>query len=803
MRVLFFVGLIFSFLACVGPEADAARASTVDTEEERRFLAARDALSLAQREVLDLAANLNGLAFAGDYLSVIQQFRARYEHIKAFNHSPLNTVYYRTLVEGIVEAISGQAEEIAGPLRPVARTKSPLLREGFKEFLILIDTLDKMDGILSASSFFTEEKKNSSICGAKFFIFSQLETACVNVHTCIYPLYGIEINALRKDILEKACSYNARAVAAGGILPEEEGASKQVLQTRQYNHALALGLLYQIPPHDTRKGYRATLSRLRGSLRDNRTYKLGMDALVESMDILDTMSVVEEKLSESIRPHVDDRYSIIFREQLQDLRSRLVELMGKANSVQTGHASDDDTLRFKITLLYSQLRSFVPSIISLRKVEISAPRPNDREGLAILWGLEKAFKDLIRLEKQGRRASAASAASASAVAEDIALVDIYRRYSIYFPYYQPSIIENALLLIRNGLFVEALDRLSILNRIQLENGKVMGSMGHSVAALCRGYMGDWGPYNAFRTERASAVAAKTQQKVAQLSAKAEKASAAAVAGITAARAAAAAEAQRRIDKAAKDERGATASSMGAVKIDPADALREKMNAAALADIRAREREEAAREKAAARAMTVAAEVTAPAMEAAGGAGGSYGTYAPMAIAAGAAAASDLSIDLTSLFGLKGTAKKVEDEIIGNTWRISCGDLVTYFTNLGCTIRQTGGSHQVVEIPEVTEILVDGQVAAVIPDEGGSGTLPNWDGDHFPAYLKSQIRALRDILARSAADKVSSLAAAQKAKTDELEASEREFEALLKEEGGSKAGTGSGGGKGGNKKVGRK
>ena len=364
-------------------------------------------------------------------------------------------------------------------------------------------------------------------------------------------------------------------------------------------------------------------------------------------------------------------------------------------------------------------------------------------------------------------------------------------------------IENALLLIRNGLFSEALERLSALRSLQGEKGEAISSLLEWTEAICKGYMGDWGPYNALRTERDGVVAAKTQQKVAQLSAKAERASAAAVAGITAARAAAAAEAQRRIDKAAEDKRKVAAGSGKAVPIDPDAALRERIDAATLVGIREQERAEAARQKAAARAGAEAATSSPSAIKAVGGAGGSYGSYAPMAMAAGAAAASDLSIDLTSFFGLKGTAKKVEEEITGNTWRISREDLVSYFTNLGCTMRQTGGSHQVVEIPEVTEILVDGQVSAVIPDEGGAGTLPNWDGDHFPQYLKSQIRALRGILARSAADKVSSLAAARRAEEDALAATEAVCAELLAAEGGSQAGAGSGGGKGGKKKGGRK
>jgi hypothetical protein len=505
-----------------------------------------------------------------------------------------------------------------------------------------------------------------------------------------------------------------------------------------------------------------------------------MDALGESMNILDTMSMVDAKLLKSVDSHVDERYRRIFTGQLDELRKSLGALIKDANSLQEDYARDDQILCSKITLLYSQLRSFVPSIISLRRVEISAPRPNDGEGLKILWDLEGAFKNLIRVEKQGREASAASAASASIAADGITLLDIYRRYSVHFPYYQPSIIENALLLIRNGLFLEALDRLSVLRDIQIENGKEMGAMGQWMTALCQGYLGDWMPYNTLCAERDSAATTKQAKSSAKRAAKEQSAREAAVAGITAAQAA---EEERRIAegrrKAAKDECGAAASS-GEVVESPEATLSRKMDAATLARRDEESRAEIARQKAAARASAATAEASFPAIKAAGGPAEESHPYLGMGMATGAAAEVPyLRIDLTSLFNLKGAAKKVEDEITGNTWRISHRDLITYFTKLGCTMRQTGGSHQVVELPEVMEIVVDGQVVAVIPDEGGSGTLPNWDGDHFPHYLKHQMIALRAILATSAARTRAELA-------DQEQAARDAGEALLAGESGTKS-----------------
>lgn len=729
-----------------------------------RVAAALAAAPREQQALFLMAGGFNGDTVSGKHQTVIEEFRKNYAALKTFNVESLKEDYYRILVEGVSIAISLRAKQIAEPLQSIPRGTPPL-KDALPQFHELESTLGMLASLYLGSAFTFKETDAPGIRGSHFFILNKLEEAYHNLHTVVTPLYGIENNAFRKALLESACKYSESAVTAG-----QDVCELSLVNGCRVKHAFALLQLYQIPPFGTKGAYRRTLNQIRESFRKQAAsaYTTCLDALLAATEAFDDFHAARDKLTAESNGRKNARYMDIYEMQRDQTKAKAAQLVGIANTIWGEENIDPvSLLKAKISLLNVQLSMYTPSLIGKRALEVSAPHVGDLEGLEILERLESTIKDLVRVEGgDGVPRVAAAAAAAAAATEEITLLDAYRRYALLFPEYKQQIIEIVFFLIRSGKFGEALGRLEVLAGIEREGAKPVGTMVEWASALCEGYMGNWGSYNALRAAQVAKMAARDATKAkTRDAALAHQALRALEAVATAeesereriARAAAAVEARRATHVSTAGEAGGV--------VDRS--LEDRMAAAALERMRMAEREAAAKERAAARAAAKAEVASAPASvgggaAAAAAAAGGAGISPERGVSEGGAglkimSEDDLNVDLATLFELSGTAKKVEREIVGKTWKISRRDLITYFENLGCTIRQTKGSHEVVKLPEVTEIIVNDQVVAVIPDEGGSGTLPDWDGDNFPPYLITQMRNLRAILAVSAGEAAARLA----------------------------------------------
>jgi hypothetical protein len=100
-----------------------------------------------------------------------------------------------------------------------------------------------------------------------------------------------------------------------------------------------------------------------------------------------------------------------------------------------------------------------------------------------------------------------------------------------------------------------------------------------------------------------------------------------------------------------------------------------------------------------------------------------------------------NFSLVDLFGLKSRSKEVDDSISSGAWDFTRDQFTTYMTTgLGCSHRTGKGVHEVVSIPDIFE--KNGQPIFIFLQLGGSLTLPKWDGDFVPYYLRPQIQTMR-------------------------------------------------------------
>ncbi len=100
-----------------------------------------------------------------------------------------------------------------------------------------------------------------------------------------------------------------------------------------------------------------------------------------------------------------------------------------------------------------------------------------------------------------------------------------------------------------------------------------------------------------------------------------------------------------------------------------------------------------------------------------------------------------NFSLVDLFGLKSRSKEVDDSISSGAWDFTRDQFTTYMTTgLGCSRRTGKGAHEVVSIPDIFE--KNGQPIFIFLQLGGSLTLPKWDGDFVPYYLRPQIQTMR-------------------------------------------------------------
>ena len=103
-----------------------------------------------------------------------------------------------------------------------------------------------------------------------------------------------------------------------------------------------------------------------------------------------------------------------------------------------------------------------------------------------------------------------------------------------------------------------------------------------------------------------------------------------------------------------------------------------------------------------------------------------------------------SFSLAELFNLTARSRKVDSSIFTGQWKFTRDHFKTYMESLGCTHRNGKGSHELVSISDIFErngrtIMAMAEIGAFF---GGSLTLPNWDDDFVPYYLRPQIEKIR-------------------------------------------------------------
>jgi hypothetical protein len=114
-----------------------------------------------------------------------------------------------------------------------------------------------------------------------------------------------------------------------------------------------------------------------------------------------------------------------------------------------------------------------------------------------------------------------------------------------------------------------------------------------------------------------------------------------------------------------------------------------------------------------------------------------------AAGAGAGAGAGAAVDETQTIratALKSRSRTVDEAILLGKFDFTREEFLTYITHLGCTIRETSGSHTVINLPDDTFGLF------LFNGEGAILTLPMWR-DQVPYYLRKQIKEFREKLVR--------------------------------------------------------
>ena len=99
--------------------------------------------------------------------------------------------------------------------------------------------------------------------------------------------------------------------------------------------------------------------------------------------------------------------------------------------------------------------------------------------------------------------------------------------------------------------------------------------------------------------------------------------------------------------------------------------------------------------------------------------------------------------MQELFEFKGLPKTLDSLIENGLWRFTREQLKTYFEAMGCEYKTGKGSHEKIDLPTYMKIYQGGELITIIMNEsGGALTLPKWEKDHVPLYMKEQILAAR-------------------------------------------------------------
>jgi len=104
--------------------------------------------------------------------------------------------------------------------------------------------------------------------------------------------------------------------------------------------------------------------------------------------------------------------------------------------------------------------------------------------------------------------------------------------------------------------------------------------------------------------------------------------------------------------------------------------------------------------------------------------------------------------IRDVYQLTTIGREVDTEIEEGTWKISRKQLISYFENLQCNVKN-GSKHKKIALPEALILEHQGQILTIINDLGGALTLPRWDSAEgngtVPKYLRPQILAAREKL----------------------------------------------------------
>jgi hypothetical protein len=87
-------------------------------------------------------------------------------------------------------------------------------------------------------------------------------------------------------------------------------------------------------------------------------------------------------------------------------------------------------------------------------------------------------------------------------------------------------------------------------------------------------------------------------------------------------------------------------------------------------------------------------------------------------------------------------REVDEEIENGTWKFTRAQFENYLTVIGCINKMPGGSHEKGALPKGALVTLNGELITIMNDFGGALTLPEWDQDFVPYYLRKQILIAR-------------------------------------------------------------
>lgn len=103
------------------------------------------------------------------------------------------------------------------------------------------------------------------------------------------------------------------------------------------------------------------------------------------------------------------------------------------------------------------------------------------------------------------------------------------------------------------------------------------------------------------------------------------------------------------------------------------------------------------------------------------------------------------LTLRELYSLSSLPLEVDKQIENNTWCFTREELQGYFKAMGCVYEANGTNHRKMALPTAIYIKQGNEVITIFNEFGGALTLPIWEKNYVPEYLKKQILAARQKL----------------------------------------------------------